>query len=407
MSASRPVLWVASIVTGANIQYAQVKIYDAAGTLLVTYQQPITIVLVAYIFEINVQNQLKTLLAPSTQRQTSVFSENPQTEHVVLNSDCYKGVYIEVEYFYRTPSGDILNLGVTDTSNIVSVFTATRQQDEPYLLDLHLPTFGFGYKPLSKRPFGKAKVSGENGFFLSLIANDFFNAVEVTTYDANGVLIDTALRFLPTDTDSPFWQITLGLGLVQLGATAWDFGGISPTGNERKAFVIFGTAIPIGGSYVFTESTREIINYNPLGCGAETNIPVFFLNTLGGADSYEFSNLDYEKTYSVERELGQKTSSYNALIPEYFSYSDKGRFVQSAKALVRRKVETVEQDKIIEWLSELSISPEVYISLKNYQQSFLMSVIVENSDNLIATTRGSRRLTFTFSDSHFQNTLKH
>jgi hypothetical protein len=144
-----------------------------------------------------------------------------------------------------------------------------------------------------------------------------------------------------------------------------------------------------------------------LGCGAETNIPVFFLNTLGGADSYEFSNLDYEKTYSVERELGQKTSSYNALIPEYFSYSDKGRFVQSAKALVRRKVETVEQDKIIEWLSELSISPEVYISLKNYQQSFLMFVIVENSDSLIATTRGSRRLTFTFSDSHFQNTLKH
>ena len=144
-----------------------------------------------------------------------------------------------------------------------------------------------------------------------------------------------------------------------------------------------------------------------MGCGAETNIPVFFFNTLGGADSYEFSNLDYEKSYSVERELGQKTSSYNALIPQYFSYSDKGRFVQSVKALTRRKVETVEHDKIIEWLSELSISPEVYISLKNYQQSFLMAVIVENSDNLIATTRGSRRLTFTFSDSHYQNTLKH
>lgn len=406
MSSSRPVIWVASIVTGADIEYAQVKLYDATGTLLVTFQQPIQVVLVAYIFVINIQTQLSNILAPNSQNLTSVFAENPQNAHVVLNSDCYKGVYIEVEYFYRTPSNTILNLGVTDTSNVVSVFAATRQQYEPYLLDQYLPTFGFGYKPLSKRPFGKAKVSGENGFFLSLIMNDSLNALRVTTYDKDGVVIEEGLKFLPVDADSPFWQITVGLGLAQLAAITWDFDGITVTGDERKALIQFVAAIPLGGSYIFTENTREFINYSPTGCEVD-NIQVHFLNSLGGADSYEFPHNEYERTYTVERELGQKPSSYNALIPTYFSYSDKGRFVQNVKALTRYSFEITEADAIIEWLSELSYSPEAYIALRNYQQSFLMAVILDTTDVLISTKRGERKQVFVFSSSHYQNTLQH
>lgn len=406
MSASRPVVWVASVVTGANIQYAQVKLYDATGTLLVTFQQPVEIILVAYIFVINIQTQIANLLAPNSQNITSVFTENPQDAHVELNSDCYKGVYIEVEYFYRTPSDTILNLGVTDTSNVVSVFTATRQQDETYLLDAYLPTFGYGYKPLSKRPFGKAKVSGENGFFLSLIMNDSLNALRVTTFDKDGNAIQNGLKFLPVDADSPFWQITVGLGLVQLSAIAWDFDGISDTGDERRALIQFVSAIPIGSTYIFTENTREFINYDPLGCGVN-NIQIHFLNSLGGADSYEFSRNEYEKTYTVDRELGQKPSSYNALIPTYFSYSDKGRFVQNTKALTRYSVETTEEDVIIEWLAEVAISPEVFLALRNYQQSFLSPVILETTDVLISTVRGERKQAFIFSSSHYQNTLQH
>lgn len=406
MSSSRPVIWIASILTGADIQYAQVKLYDATGTLLVTFQQPIKIVVFGFIFVINIQTQIANLLAPNSQNITSVFTENPQDAHVELNSDCYKGVYIEVEYFYKTPSDIILNLGVTDTSNVVSVFAATRQQYEPYLLDQYLPTFGYGYKPLSKRPFGKAKVSGENGFFLSLIMNDTLNALLVTTFDKDGVAIEQGLKFLPTDTDSPFWQITVGLGLTQLAAITWDFDGITVTGNERKALIQFVFAIPIGSSYIFTENTREFINYDPLGCGVN-NIQIHFLNSLGGADSYEFSHNEYERTYTVERELGQKPSSYNALTGNYFSYSDKGRFVQNAKALTRYIVETTEEDVIIGWLAEVAISPEVFLALRNYQQSFLSPVILETTDVLISTVRGERKQVFIFSSSHYQNTLQH
>jgi hypothetical protein len=397
MAANRPVVFVASVVTGLNVQFAQVKVRQAGtAALLFEYNAPINFaILGGYIFILDIAEIVANYLAPKVSaaaRLTSVFTENPEVSHVVINSDCYKAVYLEIKYFYSVPAGGVFDLGITDTTDAVSIFAAHQQQTDPYLMDIRLPLFGYGYQFLTNRPFGTAQITQENPFWASFVVDSYIDTMEVTTYDANGLLLDTAYKQLPADSAAPFWQITAGLGLVQLASTAWDSGAIIPTGAERRAIVRIGNGVFLPFGVVFSEGTRIQFDIILPCTGRES---VAFLNTLGGADVVEFENLDKERTVSVERQIAQKPQQYNAVTGDFFGYSDKGKLPLDIDATVTTRVKaTYKGDFITAWLSELVYSPEVYKVGRNYQQSFLLSVLVNNSDMMIARTNGERQQFF-------------
>lgn len=406
LAANRRIVFIASIVTALNVQYARVRLREANGTPIMEFNVPINIaILGGFIFVIDIQQAIKQRLSPyvsSTARITNVMSEDPTAEHVALNTTCYQAVFINVDYFYRLPNGTTAPiLGLTDTSDVFSVFAAHLQQNDTYDLLDYLPDFGFGYRTLTRRPFGTGTVGVSKPFFVSAIINDTINAVQVTTVDSAGAPINSAIKLLPADIDAPYYQVTVGVGLVQLTNTLFDSGSIAITGNEKRVIVQFGAAIvlPVIG-VVFTESTRAI--YNVKGFCKDATA-VCFLNELGGADVVQFDSLDSNQRYNTERQISQKAQNSNPLIGDLFANADRGRFALNVNSVRKFRLKaTTESDAVTAWLASLINSPEIYFALTQNQRplDYMLAVLCENSEVLISTPNGSREQVFEFAEAN-------
>ncbi len=406
LASNRPIVFIASIVTGLNVEFAQVRLRNADGTLLLEYNVPVTIAIFGgFIFVIDVQQAVKQVLAPkvsSLSNVTDVFTEDPTDSYVALNSDCYRGIFINVDYFYRLPNGQTaVILGATDTSDVFSVFAAHLQQNDPYEIEAYLPDAGFGYRTLTSRPFGTAKIGIDKPMFVSLIINETINAMRVTVN--NGGAPQTAIKFLPTDPDAPYWQITAGVGIPQLIATTFDSGAIVADPNATRVIIEFGVAVNIpilGGVIWLTELTRFIYN---IADYCKDSVAVCFLNQLGGADVAQFKLLDSLQRYSTERRISQKAQNYNPLIGDYFSNSGRGRFALSIDSVKKYRLKaTTQNDAVTQWLASLINSPEIYFAVSQAQRpaNFLLPVLVDNTEMLIATPNGSREQIFEFSEAN-------
>ena len=303
-----------------------------------------------YNFAFDVQRVIQDFVAPVATAKTPVIGVfNAGTVGVVADVHCE--YFVEVNYLYRdTTTNTLIDLGVTDTSATYYSIAATRQRGETQNLTDYIPNTisPENYLWLTNAPQTQNVCSTDNAF-LSHIATTDTRRLRIRTRDASGAL----LLELYTDIDSSatFEVQTLGVGMPNLLALAWEDAGGAPvvlTFNNAAYYELTTTT----NLSPFLQSLQQR-RFDIVSCCSGSRLHWF--NALGGGDSYTFP-AKLETSISIKDLKAKKTLSTT------FDYNDKGDFKLFTDSVKAYKVQTSNIDETTAlWLVEAVKSVETYI----------------------------------------------
>jgi len=346
-----PAVFGSSVVSVNNIQWAVVSVYVNAS-LVAQLNIPLLSESPAgtYNFTFDVQRIIQDFVAPYATSKTPVIGGyDAATVGVVAEVHCQ--YYVEIDYLYRdATTNTLIDLGATDTSSTYYSIAATRQRDDAQDLSDRIPntTTPENYLWLTNAPQAQTVCSTDNAF-LSHIATTDTRRLRIRTRNNGGGL----LQELYTDIDSSvtFEVQTLGVGIPNLSALAWEDAGGTP------AVLSF-----TGVDYYELTPTTNLAPYLPslqqrrFDIGTCCNgLRLHWFNALGGGDSYTFP-AKIETSISVKDLKAKKTLSTT------FDYNDKGDFKLFTDSVKAYKLQTSNIDETTAlWLAEAVKSVETYI----------------------------------------------
>lgn len=392
-SGYRPVEWVyfttinPSLFGPIKISVVQV-ILD--GAVVGTFKQrPFTILgpgpVFTYGFRFDTQSIFQRLKAPKAQSKTLAFGTiGQQYNNDAL--DCYGVLELQVEYFYESSSGLLVNQGVIENSLQTPAFIATRQHEQDMSLDAYVPNLATltASKLLTNAPLNQT-ICVNDSLFVNTIHGDADN-LRVTTFDSAGAVIDEAFLLFPASGFNS--QTALGVGPNELRNTTFTTGTLNidnPNVNTYRITVGQGTApfIPLSESIVFNLSTCCFGEFERL----------HFLNLLGGTDAFTFKSLN-TKSQTTTSSTAQKPLNWDLVAASPHSINDRGAFKIDSRAVINRKLETPPLERnVAEWLAELLSSPEVYLQTP----SGLVPVVIEDLEQDLTTNTDTELALFSFS----------
>lgn len=380
-SISYPVEFITQVVNINPILYAQAQLF-INGALDTTIEvTPFQVVAGnIYLFKIDFKDSAIENTAPITGELSSVFGSDLTGEYKTFNFDNRADLALLVTYFEADPvTGLPSNIGLVDTVPFgnYEVLNVTRQKGEA----LDLDEFTIAPRRIySNSP--NIELGREEALFLTF-PTFFTNTIRIRTFDSTGALIDTAYTDKAFNSNQvPF---TIGAGVEQLDNTSVSFGSLNIL-NPAVFTYDLTAGLRFGAFFVPLTIPKTI---NLVNRCSETSLRVHFLNLLGGADSFTFTN---KKT----RNISSKSKVGN--IPVNWNYSntppsniyDRGRFkidiVSKDSYTVESKILSDEQ---LLFISELFSSPETYIETPQGLVPCIVAdstiTVSENNSLLIAT----------------------
>jgi hypothetical protein len=412
-SSYRPNYFVTYQPSANPLVLAKAQVY-VNGSLVTELQKPPAystgVAPTFYYFEFDVSKILQTLSAPNPNNISQCFPKflNAQYTNIAVN-DNRKFYYLYITYYYRDPVTNNLTLlttgappvAVSDTTTTAYAVIGTRQTLDFMGMDAYsidYPTVGGVYEKYfltnlpSVYPTSISKtnnpilICSADNHNLTFIPTSGTNTLRIIIYDASQNVVG-APYFLNITPNTTFRPVTFGIGPIQLNPI---IPGIINLQIGYHYSIDAGNFI--GSTY--TLQSRKYM-FKIVDCCAN-KIRLHWLNRLGGADAYSFTN---KKTVfeSTKSDIAQKPQSYNyANTPPTNSY-DKGSFKIQQVVNKSYEVESIFYDAFWgQWIAELLSSPEVYMETP----SGLVAVIIEDSQIKIEETNELVNVTLTVVESN-------
>ena len=279
--------------------------------------------------------------------------------------------YLDVTYEYVSAStGLIATTATNDITNSFTVLNTTFQNDALPFLSSY--TAGSGRLFLTRSPRTQDICLSDNASLSFWI--DGIDSVRVIENPKVGAPTLGVIDLAPTIATGTTGVITSGV--VGLNAATYAFGGVTIDSNTAQYTVQLGTGI--GGSFV---AVSEVFTYRLVDCCPESDCRFYWLNSLGGVDSY---------TSSASLRLIDTPSSaqYEKPVPIPFAFFENG----IAKFDSRKGTRTQAQTKFlcadeVQWLRELQASIRVYKQGFLFGALRLLPVVVTDVENVISDRR--------------------
>ena len=358
-SAYRPIVWQVMYTTFPPdvITNCKFQITTNGGTELIAigrvapYLETVSLTppAVEYYFYVDVQQYIQRYLTKRSRRST--FG-NLNADTRVNNTDSFLEFEMVFEYEYRNAAnGKIETFPIADTSGFQYACITTRQNGEDMSLDdfLGVPLVTTAKRFLTNSPTSR-KIQQDENIFLSFLSQ--WNYIRIETFNSAGTLINTT--YLATLGGLPDEMHTIGVGKPQLQAipAGTYFGGLAPDFTGAASYtIVAGLGINLFTSMLFFLNSETHTYTFGDACGKQ--IRLYWTNSLGGVDNYDFSYTELD--IAVTGELFQKPINWP------HTQDDYGRAkinIQANKAYQCSKLMTNSE---MAWIKELFYSVEVYM----------------------------------------------
>jgi hypothetical protein len=357
-SAYRPIVWqvMYTSIAAQPITNCFFSIKTAGGTVLIAkgrvapYQvvASLTPPFLEYYFYVDVQQYIQRYLTKRSRRST--FGDlNAETR--VTNTDSYLEFTVEFKYEFRNSSTGKIDIFVyTDFSNTQYACITTRQNGQDMSLDdfLGVPLVTTAKRFLTNSPISR-KIQDTENIFLSFLGE--WNFIRIETYDSTSTLINTA--YLTTFGGSDEMN-TIGVGKPQLQAipNASYFNSVPPNFSNCAYYtIVAGLGVPLFGAMLFFLNS-DIHTYT-FEESCTKKLRLYWLNSLGGVDNYDFSFTDL--LIGVTSDLFQKP------LNNPHTQDDYGRARTNIMANKVYRCTKLVTNTEMSWLKELLYSVEVYM----------------------------------------------
>ena len=365
-----------------------------------------------YYFEFDVAKILQSVSAPNPNGISKPFPKFLNAAYNVLCTDCQTDVALIVYYWYRDPvTNDLTQLTTgappVPVTDIIPFGTysviGTRQTLDYMGMDAYaidFPAVGGVYEKYfltnlpSVNPQATVKTNNpipicpDDNYNLTFIPTSSTNRVRVIVYDQNQTIFGSA-GYITITPNTTFKPISIGVGMKQIDPLP-GFGGFAVLPVGWYYSIDAGNLIGINYTLQSRKYTFKIVD-----CCAN-KLRLHWLNRLGGADAYTFTN---KKTVleGSKSEQAQKPQSFNyTSTPPTNSY-DKGRFKIQQIVNKTYEVESTFYDSFWgAWIAELLSSPEVYMETP----SGLVAVVVEDSQIKIEETNELVNVSLTITEAN-------
>jgi hypothetical protein len=270
----------------------------------------------------------------------------------VENTDSFLEFEVTFEYEYRNAAnGKIETFPISDSSGFQYACITTRQNGEDMSLDefLGTPLVTLAKRFLTNSPISRTIKQDEN-IFLSFLSQ--WNQIQIQTFDSTGTVINTA--YLSTLGGLPNEMNTIGVGKPQLQAipSATFFLGIAPNFTGAASYtIVAGLGVNLFTAMLFFFNSETHTYTFGDACGKQ--IRLYWTNSLGGVDNYDFSYT--ELGIAVTGELFQKPLNWPHTQDDYGRAKTN---IQANKAYQCSKLMTNSE---MSWIKELFYSIEVYM----------------------------------------------
>ncbi len=365
-----------------------------------------------YYFEFDVAKILQSVSAPNPTDISKPFPKFLNAAYNVLCTDCQSDVALIVYYWYRDPvTNDLTQLTtgappvpVTDIIPFGTYSVIGTRQTLDYIgmnaYAIDYPTVGgvyekyfltnlpYVYPTASTKTNNPIPICPNDNYNLTFIPTSGTNAVRVVVYDQNQTIFGSA-GYITITPNTTFKPISIGVGMKQIDPLP-GFGGFA--------------VLPVGwyysiqaGNLIGSAFTLQSVKYTfkIVDCCAN-KLRLHWLNRLGGADAYTFTN---KKTVleGSKSEQAQKPQSFNYTSTPPTNTYDKGRFKIQQIVNKTYEVESTFYDPSWgAWIAELISSPEVYMETT----SGLVAVIVEDSEIKIEETNELVNVSLTITEAN-------
>jgi len=377
-SAYRPLLWqvMYTSIAAQPLTNCVFSIFTAGGTVLIAkgrvapYQvvSSLTPPFLEYYFNVDIQQYVQRYLTKRSRRST--FGDlNAETR--VTNTDSYLEITVEFKYEYRDATTGKINAFVyTDYSNTQYACITTRQNGEDMSLDdfLGVPLVTTAKRFLTNSPTSR-KIQETENIFLSFLGE--WNFIMIETFDSTGTLINTS--YLTTFGGSDEMN-TIGVGKPQLQAipNASYFNSVPPNFTNCAYYTITaGLGVPLFTALLFFLNSDTHTYTFEEACNK--NLRLYWTNTLGGVDNYDFSYTDF--IVGVSSDLFQKPLNYP------HTQDDYGRARTNIQANRVYNCTKIVTNAEMAWLKELFYSVEVYLVNPNDPNEYWRCWITDTEIN--------------------------
>ena len=384
--AYRPVRWIVNHAYGAlTPSDAQATIAHGINTYTLSKQAFFGFAGTAQ-FEVDIQQIARNVLRPSTLGRSSVFA-SLGSDVRIINPDMYAKLGATFEYFYIDSATNLrTSTGATDTDSIYVFAASTQHTEQPNLEPFLLDALG------TERMLTNAdnvQVFATDSHYMSYIgalpaltSYTQPEAFEVITYLADGTVQSQGIWLLSYAGTDAYFQGTIGVGPANLNATPPDFGVFIIDANTAYYTVqLIDKLAPIQ----YTSRTYTFIYTPHAPCINTTRI--YFLNSLGGCDAFNFTALREQSTQS------QSAQAMRPLLYSQVTNTNPHRQVNRGRNRIGieqttflRCVSRNLTEEQAQWLLDLQGSPEIYTEQGGEYLPLVLAeepTLTTQTDNLI------------------------
>jgi len=310
-----------------------------------------------YYFLIDVQSFLQRYYAPNKAKSSMFGALGTATESE--NTDAHAEVIINFSYLELSGlTGKIFVAPTTDVSTSVFCTLAKRQNGDERSLAAYTASPFRSF--LTKSPRSLATCSTLNQFLSYYTDSGIFNYMRVVLFDSAGLILSTDYVLTNAVTNS---QNTISTGLAQLQTIpAGDWlSGVAPNFSAAANYKVdIGEAV-FAPSFSYTRKTEEVFYVIEDCCSKK--LKLYWLNDLGGVDSYQLPFLALEDSISADEFEKPLAWDAGAVVPH--AQYDHGRLRNNIKAVRRYTIDTRVTNSEYGWLRSILWSAELYIANPN------------------------------------------
>ena len=310
-----------------------------------------------YYFLIDVQSFLQRHYAPNKAKSSMFGTLGTATDSE--NTDAHAEVIINFSYLELSGlTGKIFVAPTTDVSTSVFCTLAKRQNGDQRSLAAYTASPFRSF--LTKSPRSLATCSTLNQFLSYYTDSGIFNYMRVVLFDSAGLILST--DYVLTNA-VPNSQNTISTGLAQLQtipAGSW-LSGVAPNFAAAASYKVdIGEGV-LAPSFSYTRKTEEVFYVIEDCCSKK--LKLYWLNDLGGVDSYQLPFLALEDSISADEFEKPLAWDAGAVVPH--AQYDHGRLRNNIKAVRRYTIDTRVTNTEYGWLRSILWSAELYIANPN------------------------------------------
>ena len=312
-----------------------------------------------YYFEIDVHDYLDEFLAPLRAR-SSMFLDLG-TGAPIIDADAFVSLQCRFSYYRKNGTTGLIELiPGAELSSINDVSIAIPQNGDSMNLEdefVGLPFVTGAKRFLTNSPNTQTTCIDTGNHYLSFLSN--WNWCKIETFDAAGALLSTA--YFPTN-GTTSQQTTIGVGPANLAAITTWLNGVAPVFAGASSYSIeAGLGVPIfGGLIFFINSSTRILQLEDC---CEKKLKLYWLNSLGGVDTFQFASISTEQTTTAD--VAEKPLNWTIGSSTPHNQDDFGLFAFNIQAKRKYNINTRVPNSLMAWVKELFASPEVYIENPN------------------------------------------